>query len=157
MIKELVWVFLLGAFPIAELRGAMPLGIFVFKLPPLIVYLVAVLGNFLIVPLLLIFLKHFSAFLMRKSYFFNRFLNYIFSRTRDHHFHKFERWEHWMLFALVAIPFPLTGAWTACVAAFLFDISFKKSLFVILLGLIVAGLIVLGLSELGNGAIGGLL
>jgi uncharacterized membrane protein len=117
MIKELVWVFLLGAFPIAELRGAMPLGIFVFKLPPLIVYLVAVLGNFLIVPLLLIFLKHFSAFLMRKSYFFNRFLNYIFSRTRDHHFHKFERLEHWMLFALVAIPFPLTVAWTACVSA----------------------------------------
>jgi len=103
--------------------------------------------------LILIFLKYFSEFLMQRVYFFNRLLNYVFSKTRDRHFKKFEKWEHWALIILVAIPLPLTGAWTGSLAAFLFDIPFKKSLWLILLGVIIAGIIVTALSLLGNGVI----
>jgi len=143
---EILLIFLTGIMPVSELRGAIPLGIFVFKLNPMLVFLVAIFGNFLIVPFLLIFLKYFSELLMKRFYFCNRFLNYIFSRTRAHHQHKFEKWEHWALVVLVAIPLPFTGAWTGSLAAFLFDIPFKKSLWLILLGIIIAGLIVTGLS-----------
>jgi len=151
MLKGLFWVFLLSASPIAELRGGIPLGVFVLKLPLVLVCLAAVLGNFLIVPFLLIFLRYFSDFLMHRFYFFNRLLNYVFSKTRDGHAHRFDRWEHWALLILVAIPLPLTGAWTGSVAAFLFGIPFRRTLWVILLGIIIAGLIVASLSLLGNG------
>jgi len=147
--KELALVFLLGASPIGEIRGAIPVGFLVFKLNIFLVFFVAVLGNCLIVPLSLVFLRYFSDFLMRRFYFFNRLLNYIFSRTRDHHAHKFERWEHWALLALVAIPLPLTGAWTGSLAAFLFGIPIKRSLVLIFSGILIAGIIVSALTLLG--------
>ncbi len=149
MILDFFLVFLTGAAPIFELRGAIPLGIFAFKLNPFLVYFFSVLGNFLIVPFLLIFFKYFSEFLMHRFYFLNRFFNYIFSKTREHHKHKFEKWEHLALFVLVAIPLPFTGAWTGSIAAFLFGVPFKKALWLILAGLIVAGFIMTILTLFG--------
>jgi uncharacterized membrane protein len=155
MLKEILIVFFSSFLPISELRGSIPLGILVFNLSPVLVYFISVLGNFLVVPPILLFLRYLSEFLMHKVYFFNRLLNYVFSRTRNHHLHKFEKWEHWALLVLVAIPLPFTGAWTGAVAAFLFGVPFKKSLFLILLGLVVAGIIVTGISILGEGAVRG--
>ncbi|MBU1178855.1 small multi-drug export protein [Patescibacteria group bacterium] len=151
MIKELFWVFLAGTSPVLEVRVAIPLGIFVFKLNIFLVYIVAVVGNFIVVPLLLIFLRYFSEFLMHRFYFFNRLLSFVFSMTRARHSPKFEKLEYWALAVLVAIPLPLTGAWTASLCAFLFDIPFKKSLWLIGAGIMVAGLIVVALSLLGKG------
>lgn len=151
--KEIFLILLLGASPISEVRGAIPVGFLIFDLNIFWVYFIAVLGNFIIVPFALVFLKYFSDFLIRRFYFFNRLLNYIFSRTRDHHAHKFEKWEHWALLILVAIPLPFTGAWTGSVAAFLFDIPFKKSLALILGGILIAGLIVSLLTLFGVGMI----
>ena len=45
-----------------------------------------------------------------------------------------------MLF--VAIPLPVTGAWTGAAAAFLFGIPRKKAILYITLGSIIAGVIV---------------
>lgn len=55
----------------------------------------------------------------------------------------------WALIPFVAIPFPLTGAWTACLAAWVFDVRPKESIPVIFLGLIVAAIIVTVLTEVG--------
>ncbi len=148
---EFFLVFLASMSPIFELRGSIPLGILYFNLSPVLVFIISVLGNFLIVPVLLIFLNKFSDFLMRKSYFFNKLLNWVFARTRAHHAHKFEKYEHWALFVLVAIPLPLTGVWTGSVATFLFGVPFKRSLQIIFGGLMVAGVIVTALSVFGNG------
>lgn len=152
MAGELILVFLTSALPVAELRGSIPLGVLAFHLPPIAVYFAAILGNFLIVPFVLIFLKRFSDFLMHRFYFFNRLLNYVFSKTRDHHAHKFEKWEHWALLVLVAIPLPFTGAWTGALAVFLFGIPFRKSLWIIFLGIAIAGIAVSALTLFGLGA-----
>lgn len=157
MITNLFWVLLLSMSPIAELRGAIPLGVLIFHINPVLIFFIAVLGNFLVVPLLLIFLKYFSEFLMHRFYFFNRLLSYIFARTRAHHQHKFEKWEHWALLALVAIPIPFTGAWTGALAAFLFDIPFKRSMWMIFGGIVIAALIVTALMLLGNGVANGII
>lgn len=149
--KELALVLILGASPISEVRGAIPVGFAVFKMNIFLVFFVAVLGNFLIVPLVLIFLKYFSDFLIRRFYFFSRLLNYFFSRTRAHHAHKFEKWEHWALLILVAIPLPFTGAWTGSMAAFLFGIPFKRSLVLIYSGILIAAFIVSVLTLAGSG------
>ena len=42
----------------------------------------------------------------------------------------------------VAIPLPITGAWTGSVAAFLFGIPFKRALGLIFIGVLISGLIV---------------
>ncbi|MCF7887339.1 MAG: small multi-drug export protein, partial [Candidatus Omnitrophica bacterium] len=53
-----------------------------------------------------------------------------------------KKWGFWGLVLLVAIPLPVTGAWTGTVAANLFELKIKKSFFAILIGVLIAGLIV---------------
>jgi hypothetical protein len=52
-----------------------------------------------------------------------------------------------MLF--VAIPLPITGAWTGSLAAYLFGLPFGKSLLFIFLGVFTAAIVVSALSLLG--------
>jgi uncharacterized membrane protein len=46
------------------------------------------------------------------------------------------------LIPFVAIPLPVTGAWTACAVAFVFGIRFRYAFVAILAGVIIAGIIV---------------
>jgi uncharacterized membrane protein len=46
------------------------------------------------------------------------------------------------LIPFVAIPLPVTGAWTACAVAFVFGIRFRYAFGAILAGVMLAGIIV---------------
>jgi uncharacterized membrane protein len=148
-----LWTILLGASPIVEIRGAIPIAITVFNFLPLKAYFLSLLGNLLPIIPLLIFLNKFSGYLMRHSYYIHQFLTWLFEKTRREHTKKFEIWGSLALFAFTAIPLPLTGAWSACVAAFVFGIDFGKAVACISFGAAAAGLIILGLTVGINGFI----
>ena len=138
-------VLLSAAAPISEIRGAIPIGVLLFKMEPLKVMALAVLGNMLPIMPLLFFLERFSGFLMGRFYSWNRFLTWLFEYTRKRHSGHFHYWG-WAPLALmifVAIPFPLTGAWSGVLAAFIFGIPFRTAMLMIFLGVVLAGLIVL--------------
>ena len=46
------------------------------------------------------------------------------------------------LVMFVAVPLPVTGAWTGCVAAFIFKVPLKYAIPAVLLGIMIAGTIV---------------
>ncbi len=140
MIAE-VKTLLIAMSPIVELRGSIPMALGVYHLPVWSSYLFSVLGNIIPVVFILFLLKSVSGFLMRHSNFFNRFLSWLFERTRKKHSAKFERWEEFALIVLVAIPLPFTGAWTGSLCAFVFGIPFKKAFPLIVIGVVIAGLI----------------
>lgn len=153
--QELLTIFT-GAMPIGEIRAALPLALAVFHFAPLKAYLLALLGNLLPVLPLLLFLQHASSWLMNHSTRFHRFFTWLFSYTRERHRAHFEKYNNWgalALFVFVAVPVPLTGVWSGCLAAFLFGIPLKRSFPAIALGAAVAGLIVL---LVALGLIGGL-
>ncbi len=151
--KELT-VILTGALPVLEVRGALPLALFYYDFPPLKAYLLAVLGNSLPIIPVLFSLTYFSEYLMRKFYYINRFLNWLFERTRQRHGDHFEsyRWMPFALFIFVAIPLPLTGAWSGMLAALIFGIKFWKATLAITLGILTAGGTVLAITQLGANA-----
>ncbi len=134
-------VFIISALPIAELRAAIPVGLFTYDLPILTTFFYAVIGNMLPVIILLWGLDKISGALMHRNYFFNRFFTWLFERTRRRHTKKFERYGALALIMFVAIPLPVTGGWTGSVAAFVFGIPFKKSLPLIFTGVMIAGII----------------
>ncbi|PKL57316.1 MAG: ligand-binding protein SH3, partial [Methanomicrobiales archaeon HGW-Methanomicrobiales-5] len=53
-----------------------------------------------------------------------------------------EKYETLGLILFVAIPLPMTGAWSGCVAAYLLGIKFVHAITAITIGVLVAGLIV---------------
>lgn len=133
---------LLAMIPINELRGTIPLAITVFHFSALKAFVLAVLGNLIPVFFLMWFWRRFAGFLMKKSRFINRFIQWLFKRTRKRFYKKYTFYGDLALFILVAIPLPFTGAWTGTIAAFLFDIPYYRSIGLIFLGIIVSGLLV---------------
>jgi len=144
--KEIA-VVVLAALPISELRGAIPLGI-AMELSPLKTYILAVVGN--LIPILpLLFLLQPVSDRLRKFRIFAKFFDWLFERTKRKA-SLIEKFEALGLILFVAIPLPITGAWTGCVAATLFKIRFRYAFLAIVAGVLIAGLIVLGLSLAGK-------
>lgn len=142
-----VAVVVLAALPISELRGAIPLAL-AMDFSPQKAYILAFIGNLLPVVPLLFLLQPISERL-RHIGFFEKFFNWLFERTRRKAT-LIEKFEALGLILFVAIPLPITGAWTGCVAATLFKIRFRYALLAIIAGVAIAGFVVLGLSLAGK-------
>jgi len=145
--KEIA-VIVLAALPISELRGAIPLGL-AMGFSPLKTYLLAFAGNALPVIPLLFFLEPIAE-KFRHIDVVRRFFDWLFERTRKKA-SLIEKFEAVGLILFVAIPLPITGAWTGCVAATLFKIRFRWAFPAILAGIAIAGVVVLGISLVGKG------
>jgi uncharacterized membrane protein len=135
-------VFAMAMLPIIELRGALPYAICVkpeMWIPR--AYLLAVLGNFVPVVPILFFLGPVSDFLRRVPI-LDRFFTWLFARTRKRG-KLIEKYEAIGLTMFVAIPLPVTGAWTGALAAFIFGIRRRWAIPCIALGVMIAGVIVI--------------
>ncbi|TSC95945.1 MAG: Small multidrug export protein [Parcubacteria group bacterium Athens1014_10] len=136
------FTMLIAMMPISELRGAIPvaLGIYHLSIPEAFFY--AVVGNILPVFLILWLLGPISNFLAKKSKRAEFFFHWLFERTRVKNHHNFKRWGDLALILFVAIPLPMTGAWSGALAAFIFDIPYWRAISLIFTGVLIAGLIV---------------
>ena len=150
------WVFFVSMIPIVELRGAIPIGVVGQQLPLLPVLAVAIVGNMLPVPVILLFAKRVLLWCCTWPGIFGR----VFSKIHENGMkagakmqQKAGRSVYVGLFLFVAIPLPGTGAWTGSLAATLLDLKFWPSVLAVMLGVVSAGLIMLTLSQLGVMAI----
>jgi uncharacterized membrane protein len=139
-------IFITAMLPISELRGAIPLALGFYHWPIWQAFLISIIGNLIPVVLILLFLDPIAQFLSRHFKICNKFFNWLFTRTRQKHSAKFERWGALALISFVAIPLPFTGAWTGALVAFLFGVKFKQALGLIILGVLIAGIIVTAVS-----------
>ena len=137
---------IVAALPIAELRGSIPLALS-FGMPITKAFWLSILGNMSFVVPALFLLEPVSNYLSRFSI-FKRFFDWQFSRTRRKA-QAIQKYEALALIFFVAIPLPMTGAWTGVFAASLFKVKFRYALCAIFIGVIIAGTIVSVLSTLG--------
>jgi uncharacterized membrane protein len=133
-------VLVMSAAPFFEARYAIPVAIALYGFDPMQAFLLGVVGNILPVIPLLLFLEPVSDALSRHSSIFKRFFDWVFTRTRAHS-ERFERWGALALYLFVAMPIPVTGAWSGCAAAFIFGIRFRYALPAIAVGIVTAALI----------------
>lgn len=149
MFNELV-TFFVAALPLSELRGAIPLAMLKFGFSPYKAFAISALGNILPILPLLLGLEKISEYLSRKFYRFDKFFNWLFERTRIKHAGHFTYWGDLALLIFVAIPLPLTGAYSGAVAAFVFGIPLKRAFWSIVLGVLTAGLAVTAMTVFGE-------
>ncbi len=133
-------VFFCSMIPIIELRGAIPLGA-ALGLLWWQSYLLAVLGNMLPVPIILLFVKAVLELMARsKVKFFNKIATFIYGKAEKNR-PKIEKYSFWGVAIFVAIPLPMTGAWTGTLVAAMMNMKFWKALVSALIGVLVAGII----------------
>ncbi len=159
-LSEDATITLVSLLPIVELRGAIPVGHVLvpnptpgetLSRPNLLraarIYFWAVLGNMIPVPFILLLLGPVSRFCMRVPL-GKRFFDWLFERTRRKTA-GLEKYKFFALTVFVAIPLPVTGAWTGAMAGWLIGMPFWSALFSTLLGVLIAGVIVTTLMLLG--------
>jgi uncharacterized membrane protein len=146
-IPEELIVLSISTLPIVELRGALPIAINLFHMPWYRAFLFAVIGNLIPVPILLLFFDFISK-VISKIEIGRRLVNWVLEHTRRRS-KIIEKYERIGLILFVAIPLPVTGAWTGSIAAFLCGMKFHIAFLAIFCGVIIAGAIVTCLSLLG--------
>jgi uncharacterized membrane protein len=118
------------------------LGLLGYNLDFFPTFIVALLGNMVPVFFILYYFQHIIDWLTTKSDIATRFSVWLFQRTRRKFFKQHQLYGALALALFVAVPLPVTGAWTASMAAVIFGIEKKYALIYIALGLIGAGIIV---------------
>jgi uncharacterized membrane protein len=138
----------LAMVPVTELRAAIPVGILVFDLSWYSAFLFALIGNIALGMVVLAVGEAGIAFLCRRidrvATFWHRYVEGI----KTKHETKFRVWGAVALITFVAIPLPLTGAFSGAVAASIFRIPYWRGVALLSVGLIIAGSIVTGISLL---------
>jgi len=139
-------VFLISMIPIFELRGSIPIGVHRYKLPYWKVIPISIVGNMFPIFFILLFFD-FVTKIFFKVPFLKKILEAIFARTRRKTA-VIKKYEEIGLMLFVAIPLPITGAWTGSLAAYLFGLKFWKSILFIFLGVCIAAVVVTFLTSL---------
>jgi uncharacterized membrane protein len=117
-------------------------------MPLIKIFTLAILGNLIPVIPLYLLLQPVSKRLSHIPL-FRAFFNWLFSHTKRRA-EIIQRYEALGLMLFVAIPLPITGAWTGTIAAALFKVRFKYAMLAIISGVIIAGIIVTTLCLLGK-------
>ncbi len=132
--------FVLAMLPISELRGAMiyaasPLG----DIPLREALPISLVGNLIPVLPILLTLGPLSRWGSRFAL-GERFFNWVFERARTKS-EKVKRYETFGLVLFVAIPLPVTGAWTGAAVAFVLGLKTRNAFLAIAGGVMIAGIV----------------
>jgi uncharacterized membrane protein len=128
--------------PFVELRLSLPLAIAYYQMQWQLAFVIAVIGNIIPIPLILMFLGKVEKWL-RKYKWCDRNLDKLFEYTRKRATKTVKKYEIIGLWLYVAIPLPVTGAWTGALIAYVFDLDPRRAFYSITAGVLTAGLIVL--------------
>ena len=142
-------VFFTAMTPFGELRAAIPLGLLKDELSWPVVFVVAIAGNLVPVPLLIAALHAVGGRLERRQDVVGRLLRWRTHRIQEQWGERVRRYGFAGIVAIVALPLPLTGAWTGSLAVWALHVPLRKGFAAIALGVLIAGVIVTGLTKAG--------
>ena len=140
MFLDILFTFLISLSPFGEARAGIPYGE-LNGLPILLVFVIGLAANLLIFPLFYRVIK-FSKKHFSKNEFYKKSVIYFSSRAKSRTKTMIKKYGVWGLMVFVMIPLPVTGAYTGTIAAYLFRISYKKSLIAISIGVTISSIMV---------------
>jgi len=131
--------FILAMLPISELRGAMIYAASLGGVPLKQALPISIIGNLIpILPILLLLgplSEYGSRFALGRKFF-----NWVFERARSKS-EQVKRYETFGLVLFVAIPLPVTGAWTGAAVAFVLGLKTRNAFLAITVGVFIASIV----------------
>lgn len=151
MIKEILWIILLTFLPFLELRASIPYGI-VMGIDWKIVFLIAVIVNILLAPLLWFFVNYVMHLFLHIK-FIDKIYQKIVLKTQKKVHPYVEKYGVYGLAVFIGIPLPGSGVYSGTLGAYLLGFNFKNFIKAAILGVLIAGVIVTSVTIFGEGAI----
>ena len=139
----LILSFFLSMLPFTESGLAIPFTISL-GLQPWMAFISGTLGNIVIIPFIFLFLDFVHSYFMKFRFYRNNF-NFVLVKIRKKEKEmkgQIEKYGYFGLALFIAIPFPLTGAYTASLLAWTLNLKRGKSMIFIALGVEIAALLI---------------
>lgn len=146
-------IIILTLFPFLELRASIPYGIFATNISIPIIFILTVITNIILAPILYFILYeiiHLFFFIKPFAKWYHKKLEKTQKKIKD----KFEKYEILGLAVFIGIPLPGSGVYTGAIAAYLMNLGYKKFLLSATIGVIIAAVVVTTISLLADSGIG---
>jgi uncharacterized membrane protein len=133
---------ILSALPITELRLTIPVALEAWNLSILSAFMLAIVGN--LIPLIPLYfgLDWFRGIIAKYLPSATNIVDKLIARTEKKVKNNYVKYGAIALCIFTAIPLPMTGLWSATIAAVALKIPFKNAAPSIALGVVIAGIIV---------------
>lgn len=152
-IPPLWGIAILTFVPALELRASIPFGLLATDLPAWEVVAAAVAVNWLIAPLMYLFLKYLLKFMLRWRWFNGAWERYT-QRVQRRVERAVNSWGAWGLAVFIGIPLPGSGVYTGALGAYLLGMGLRRFLWVALVGVLIAAALVTAIVLTGSEAFG---
>ncbi|MCF7832678.1 MAG: small multi-drug export protein [Candidatus Marinimicrobia bacterium] len=140
--NDLIQVILVTMIPTLELRASLPYAILVLEMPWFTAFLLVVVINIILGPIVYFALRFFLNIVIKIPLFnslYERSLHKVQTKIQP----KVEKYGEWGLALFIGIPLPGSGVYTGALAAFVLGIKPKKFMIATVIGVLIAALIVL--------------
>ena len=141
--------FLLAMTPLGELRLSIPVGISTLDMAWPLVLALSIAGNLLPVPFLLWGLRTVGARVERMDNVLGNLLRWRTRTVQERWGARVRRYGFGAIVLIVAIPLPLTGAWTGSLAVWALHVPAARGLLAIATGVVIAGAVVTAATRAG--------
>jgi len=133
---------LIAMTPIGENRASVPIALTAYHMPVWQALFWSILGSIMAAAIIIFFLDKIRKLIVKNLNCADKFFLWLDTRTEQKFIKKYEKWGEIALILFVAIPLPITGAWTGSLAAVLFGIKPCRALLFISIGVIFSAVIV---------------
>ena len=140
MFQDILFTFLISFSPFGEARAGIPYGELV-GLPILLVFIIGLTANLLVFPIFYRAIEFSNKHFFKNKY-YKKSAIYLSSRARNKTKNIVKKYGVWGLMFFVMIPLPVTGAYIGTIAAYIFGISYRKSLIAISSGITISSIMV---------------
>ena len=144
-------IALVTFLPFLELRASIPYGIFVLKMHWLAVFVIAVIANIILGPLIYFFLDKIIHIFLKIKFIDNIYQRYV-EKTQEK-IHKYvEKYGEAAVAIFIGIPLPGSGSYSGALAAYIMGLGYKKFIIANIIGVLIAGIIVTAIILTGTTA-----
>jgi uncharacterized membrane protein len=133
-----LFVFIISMMPILELRGGL-VAAALLDIPVVEALMICIVGNVIPIPFILLLIRPIFTWL-KQTRWFRPIVEKLESKAMGKS-DQIRKYEFWGLLIFVGIPLPGTGAWTGALIAAMLNISIKRAMPPILLGVCMASMI----------------
>ena len=140
MFQDILFTFLISLSPFGEARAGIPYGE-LKGLPILLVFIIGLTANLLVFPIFYRAIEFSNKHFFKNKY-YKKSAIYLSTRARAKTKTIIKKYGVWGLMVFVMIPLPVTGAYIGTIAAYIFGISYRKSLIAISSGITISSTMV---------------
>lgn len=148
MLETLIYTFLISISPLGEARAGIPYAI-INDLPLALAFVIGLVANLLIFPMLMWLIDTFSKRLWPNRAYRKSVVHFS-KRAKKTVGSDIQKYGFWGLMIFVMIPLPGTGAYMGTIAAYVMKIGRGKAFLAISLGVFVSCILMAAGSYVGN-------